>query len=239
MSCDSSHSAGCGRPIPFEGANPCLEPTPNFETNPSSVPGSRTSVQKNRAIRCWLLRRLCCQNPFYLLSVCFVLHAVAHWYNADNGAMFSPWPLLWVITGYTLLLALTGFVVIRFGRVWDDARSILLIILLLFVELSLVFDETLVNDPQTGRKLLLLCWAFSAALSELLLRGLRIVLPSLPFAVPRLAGLLFLPVVACFDGGPITNGRRAMANLSVSDGGCDRCPGIGPRNSAAADDSQQ
>lgn len=171
---------------------------PNSESNPEHVSGNchQTTVRGNRPARCWLLRRLWSQNPFYLLSVFFVLHAVAHWYNADSGATFSPWPLLWVITGYTLLLALTGFVVIRIGRVWDDARSILLIILLLFVELSLVFDETLVSDPKTGRMLLVLCWGFSAALSELLLRGLRIVLPWL-YRLPYhglLALLFFYPL---------------------------------------------
>lgn len=152
-------------------------------TNPSAI----------HARRCWWLRRLCSQNPFYLLSVCFVLHGIAHWYHVDSGVAFSPWPLLWITAGYTLLLAMTGFVIIRFGRVWDDARSILLIILLLFVQLSLIFDETLVSDPLTGRKLLLLCWIFSAVLSEALLRGIGIRLPWL-YRLPYhgLLALLFL-----------------------------------------------
>lgn len=173
------------------------ESATNFETNESSSVISPAIVPPSRPVRCWLLRRICSQNPFYLLSVCFVLHAVAHWYNVDSGAAFSPWPLLWVTTGYTLLLALTGFVIIRFGRVWDDARSILLIILLLFVQLSLIFDETLVNDPITGRKLLVFCWGFSVVLSELLLRGLRIVLPWL-YRLPYhglLALLSFYPLL--------------------------------------------
>ena len=102
-----------------------------------------------------LRRLICSQNPFYLLSVCFVLHASAQWFHSDSGESFSPWPLLGLTVGYIALLAITGFVIVRFGKVWDDARSILLLILLLFVEMSLIFDETLVREPDTGRRLLI------------------------------------------------------------------------------------
>jgi hypothetical protein len=157
------------------------------------VTNSTYVVQDTCSMRSWLLRRICSQNPFYLLSVCFVLHGMAHWFHSDSGASFSPWPLLGLSAGYTLLLAITGFVIIRFGKVWDDARSILLIILLLFVQLSLIFDETLVRDPFAGRLLLLTGWGFSIVLSEALLLGLRIRLPWL-FRLPYhgLLALLFL-----------------------------------------------
>jgi hypothetical protein len=139
-----------------------------------------------------LPRLICSQNPFYLLSVCFVLHATAPWFHG-NGDAFSPWPLLGLIAGYITMLATTGFVIVRFGRVWDDARSILLLILLLFVELSLIFDETLVRDPSTGRLLQLAGLGFSIGLSELLLCGLKIRLRWL-YRVPYhlLLSLLFL-----------------------------------------------
>lgn len=140
-----------------------------------------------------LRRLICSQNPFYLLSVCFVLHASAQWFHSDSGEAFSPWPLLGLTVGYIALLAITGFVIVRFGKVWDDARSILLLILLLFVEMSLIFDETLVREPDTGRRLLIAGLAFSMVLSEVLLLSLKIRLPWL-FRVPYhlLLGLLFL-----------------------------------------------
>jgi len=72
------------------------------------------------------------QNPFYLLSVAFVLNGTRLWYREGTGP-FDPWPLMGVIFGYIVLAATTGFVVVRFGKVWDDARSILLILLTLFV----------------------------------------------------------------------------------------------------------
>ena len=138
-------------------------------------------------------RLICSQNPFYLISVCCVLHAAAQWFTGEQGPAFSPWPLLGLITGYIALLALTGYVIVRYGKVWDDARSILLLILLLFVELSMLFDETLVRDPATGKWLLLAGLGFAMGLSELLLHGLKIRLPWL-FKIPYhlMLGLLFV-----------------------------------------------
>ncbi|MDB5343998.1 MAG: hypothetical protein JWP89_2375 [Schlesneria sp.] len=172
------------RPFPFStGPIMTVEPVSVSPVSQPAVPQSRSRLR----------RLICSQNPFYLLSVCFVLHASAQWFHSDSGESFSPWPLLGLTVGYIALLAVTGFVIVRFGKVWDDARSILLLILLLFVEMSLIFDETLVREPDTGRRLLIAGLIFSMVLSEILLLGLKIRLPWL-FRVPYhlLLGLLFL-----------------------------------------------
>ena len=132
------------------------------------------------------------QNPFYLLSVAFVLNGTRLWYREGTGP-FDPWPLMGVIFGYIVLAATTGFVVVRFGKVWDDARSILLILLTLFVELSLTFDGLLLTHPQTGRALLATGLALTVAVSEGLLIGLGIRLRLL-YRVPfhLLLALMFL-----------------------------------------------
>ena len=123
-------------------------------------------------------RALYTQNPFYLISVAFVLHGTKLWYRGSDGA-FNPWPLMGIICGYILLVAATGFVLVRFGKVWDDARSILLTLLILFVELSLTFDEVLISQRGTGIALLLSGWGLAVAVSEGVLLGLRIRLPAL------------------------------------------------------------
>ena len=170
-----------------------------------STANSNSPTRLSSDNRCWWLRRICSQNPFYLLSVCFVLHGVSRWYHVDTGTAFSPWPLMVLTSGYIIVLALTGFVIVRFGNVWDDARSILLIILLMFVELSLIFDDSLVNNPWNGFRLLLTCWAFATVLSEMLLLGLGIRLPwryRLPYH--GLIALLFLyPISLVPLNGPI------------------------------------
>jgi hypothetical protein len=98
-----------------------------------------------------------------------------------------------IFGGYFLVVAFVGLLVIRLGKAWDDARSIFLILLLLFVELSLTFDPVLVAQPRLGLALLLVGWLLAVAVSEGLLLGLRIRLPLL-FRGPYhlLLALLFL-----------------------------------------------
>src|SRR5215471_4942212 len=100
-----------------------------------------------------IARFLYTQNPFYLLSVAFVLHSTRLWYR-QGGGPFDPWPLMGVIGGYILLVATVGFVLVRFGKVWDDACSLLLIVRLLFVERSLTFDDVLLSAEAVGWALL-------------------------------------------------------------------------------------
>lgn len=140
-------------------------------------------------------RFLYSQNPFYLLSVCCVLHGVGLWYHATRTS-HSPWILVALIGGLIALLATTGFAIVRLGQVWEDARSILLTLLILFLELALTTDDVLVGDRNSGRAMLFAGWLVAAVVSEFLLLGLRIRLPVL-YRVPfhsMLATLFFYPV---------------------------------------------
>lgn len=138
------------------------------------------------------LRYLYARNPFYLLSVCFVFHGTAAWFQND-AALQNPWPLPGLISGYVLALAATAFVIVRFFNVWDDARSIFLILLILFVEMSLCFDDVLTRLPDIGKPLLILGLLLAMCVSEGLMLGLRIRLPAL-FRLPfhLMLSLLFL-----------------------------------------------
>ena len=106
--------------------------------------------------------------------------------------------------GYTLLLSLTAFLVIRLGKVWDDARGLLLLIVLMFLGISVTFDGILADSPEQAPRYYLFGWFFAAAISELLLRSLGLRLGSL-FRVPfhLLLALLFLyPLVLARDSEP-------------------------------------
>lgn len=156
-----------------------------------------------------IARFLYTQNPFYLLSVALVLHSTRLWYREGVGP-FNPWPLMGIIGGYIILVAGVGFVLVRVGKVWDDARSIFLIMLLLFVELSLTFDGVLVSQPATGRALLATGLALAVVVSEGLLIGLRIRLPPL-YRIPYhlFLALLFLYPLA------VVAGMRGEASAAV------------------------
>lgn len=133
---------------------------------------------KSPSTRRSLRRVLYSQNPFYLLSVCFVLHGTGIWYR-ENAQTHSPWILTGIIAGYIVMMAGVGFAIVKWGRVWDDARSILLILLALFLELGMTADEVIIGDRATGRAMALVAWLVSAFVSEFILLGLRIRLKAL------------------------------------------------------------
>jgi hypothetical protein len=89
-------------------------------------------------------------NPFYLLSTAFVLHGSARWMQAASQVGgYDSWLLIGLVAGYVLMMAATAAVIVRAGMVWEDARSILLLVPALFFELSLTFDDPLV-EPGRG-----------------------------------------------------------------------------------------
>jgi hypothetical protein len=123
-----------------------------------------------------LLRRVCTKNPFYVLSAGLFLVGLYLSFGAQTGDV-DAWALMGGLAGYTLLLAATACLLVRFGNVWDDVRTVLLLVVLMFLATSVTFDEALVLNPARG----LLCSAagllFAAAVTEGILRGTRLRLP--------------------------------------------------------------
>lgn len=131
-------------------------------------------------------------NPFYLISTCFVIYAIKQAFQPESGDYIDPWLLMASLSGFALLSAVTAWVIVRFGKVWEDARSIVLILVLMFLAISVSFDELLNLHPEQGFGLLLFGFCFSIAVSEGLLRGLQIRFPAvyrLPFYL--ILGLFF------------------------------------------------
>src|SRR5262249_16250047 len=112
-----------------------------------------------------LLPRVCTKNPFYALSAGLFLIGLYLSFGAQAGDV-DTWALMGGLAGYTLLLAATACLLVRFGNVWDDVRTVLLLVVLLFLATSVTFDEVLVLDPARG----LVCSAagllFAAAVTE-------------------------------------------------------------------------
>jgi hypothetical protein len=82
-----------------------------------------------------------------------------------------------------LLLAGTAYVLVRFAKVWDDARTVLLLVVLMFLATSVTFDQVLVQSPRRGIACYLMGLGFAMAVSEGLLRGIRLALPA-GFRIP-------------------------------------------------------
>lgn len=176
------------------------------DVTPISTPQhSESAVQLQGTGLHDVIKCLWTHNPFYLISLALVLHSTRLWHH-DSVDVFNPWPLISIIGGYLLLISVTGYLLIRFGRVWDDARSIFLVILLLFVELSLIFDSSLQRHFPEGVQLAVIGWVASIAISEVLLRGLKISLP-LAYRGPYhlLLALMYLyPVFVASGNHPAT-----------------------------------
>lgn len=130
-----------------------------------------------------LLGVLYTHNPFYLLSTCFVLYAIKRAFQPGVAEYLNPWALMASLTGFTLLAAVTAWVVVRFGKVWEDARSIVLVLVLMFLAISVSFDELLNRHPDEAVRLLLFGFGFSVFVSEGVLRSCRIRLPA-GFRIP-------------------------------------------------------
>lgn len=201
MSFPNSPSSGSdlpGNPIEPEGSTPPIPATTNDIAAQSIPPAAHQTVppplpfDPPPSLAARLLRRIYSHNPFYLLSVCFVLHGTRFWLR-DGASLNSAWQFMAVICGFILLLDLTAFVIVRWGKVWDDARTILLTLLFLFVTLALTFDQTLLAQPLMGQALLVGGFFFCSLVTEGLLLGLGIRLPAL-FRIPYYLqlGLLFL-----------------------------------------------
>ncbi len=139
---------------------------------------------------------VCTNNPFYVLSALLVCLGLRVSFGMQSNAG-ETWALLTGMAGYTLLLAVTACLLVRFVGVWDDVRTVLLIVVLMFLATSVTFDEVLARDPTRG----IVCYfsglVFAVALSEGILRSIGLKLPAY-FRVPYylILTLFFLYPVA-------------------------------------------
>lgn len=168
-----------------------------------------------------LIRRLTPHNPLYIISAGLFLRGLRMLYCEEAGKT-APWTMLAMLAGYIVLVGALGVWVIRKITVWDDARTILLVVAVLLMSGSMLFDETVVQNAQAGTLLLAGSWLFSAAVSETLIRCSRLPLP-LSF---RLTWFGFLAVfhlwpalmsqVLYRNGGLLADSLSAAFPLAVS-----------------------
>jgi hypothetical protein len=141
-----------------------------------------------------LLRWICTRNPFYVLSAGLFLMGLSISFGAADT-----WALMSGLAGYTLLLAVTACLLVRFGNVWDDVRTVLLLVVLLFLATSVTIDQVLVLTPGRGLLCCLGGLLLAVGVSEAVLRGARLRLPAL-YRAPYyliLAFFFLYPLALC------------------------------------------
>ena len=142
-----------------------------------------------------IARFLYTQNPFYLISAGLVLYGLQALYSEME--LSGPMLLAVGIAVYITITAITAVLIIRWGKVWDDARSLLVILALLFQSLSVSLDELAATSPYTAARLLTVGWVFCILVLELVLRCSRLRVHG-KFRLPlyMILGLMFLaPVI--------------------------------------------
>lgn len=141
-----------------------------------------------------LLRYLYNHNPFYPLSAVLVLLGLHHLFHDVEASenltdiSFSNARLWAVLAGYAVLLAGTSIWIVRCGKVWDDARTILLTLVLLLVAMSVNGDKPISRHVPSAPLFLIGGLGFVLLLTETTLRAARI----------RLGWSLRLPMYAFF-----------------------------------------
>src|SRR5690349_20314333 len=83
-------------------------------------------------------RLLYTHNPFYLISAWMVFSGLRASFPTSSS-LINVWALSLCLIGYTVLLTVTAVLVIRIGKVWDDARSLFLLIVLMLLGISVTF----------------------------------------------------------------------------------------------------
>jgi hypothetical protein len=138
----------------------------------------------------YVARLLYSHNPFYCISAFLVLWGLGRSFHF-HGSLPRPELLMSGLAGYALLLAAVGCLLIRAGQLWEDIRTILLLIVVIFQAISMSFDEVLSTNLAVGRLYYLGGLAFAIVLSELVLRGVRLRLTPL-YRLPYYATLALL-----------------------------------------------
>lgn len=155
-----------------------------------------------------MFRFLYNHNPFYVVSAGFLLYGVKLIFRPGEVDYIDPWHLLMALSCVTLAMASAAFGIVRLGKVWEDARSIILVLLLMFLAISVSFDEILNVHSWQAFRLLLAGFFFSVTVSEVLLLGLRIRLHWL-YRVPYYLSLML------FFGYPVWASPEFCEKLNI------------------------
>ncbi len=199
---ESSAGASAGPPAPMEMTSAPVLRSQSLPPSPLHVIG----------------RYLFNHNPFYPLSAVLVLlglHSLFHdEYAAQNLTQvgFNNGLLWGVLAGYATLMAATAVWLVRWGRVWDDARTILLTLVLLLVAISVNCDKPIALHLPSATWFLVGGLAFVLVLSEATLRLTRIALPwSLRVPMYLYFALFFLyPVLLDYTHNTIGDSNNAL-----------------------------
>ncbi|MGI9470858.1 MAG: hypothetical protein ACR2NZ_04965 [Rubripirellula sp.] len=140
------------------------------------------------------------QNPFYLISCFLIIYGIQIAALSGSTLITKSLIMSGSLAAYTFAMAITCVGVVRLGKVWDDARSILLVVVIAQVALSTSLDELCITRWSLGAPLLAAAGLFACLTTEFVLRVCGIQFPSW-------YRLSFYAMQLVFFGSPIVLGR--------------------------------
>ncbi len=159
------------------------------------------------------LRFIYNHNPFYVLSAAFVLFGLDQFFRSED-----PITYIGSLAVYIFILSMSAWAIIKWGKVWEDARTLLLLVVLLLLALSTGLDQKLLQDFSQGAPIVVGMWFFSVFIIEGLIRATRIVLPFVyRFSLHwTLAAFFFFPVLLSLKIQTTTSANSLELQLWVS-----------------------
>ncbi|WP_166831480.1 hypothetical protein [Thalassoroseus pseudoceratinae] len=123
-----------------------------------------------------LVRYFVTHNPFYAISAALLMYSVRAAYGELEIGTINCWLMMGVLAVYTLTLAGIGVLLVRLGQVWEDVRSVLLLVLLMFLGISISADDLFVAMESTsgGVALMVFGYLFAVVVTEAVLRLSRL-----------------------------------------------------------------
>jgi hypothetical protein len=134
-----------------------------------------------------LVHWLYTNNPFYVVSAALVFAGLWRSFYAP-GSTFHAGSLAVGLSIYTTLLTATAWFLIRYGSLWQDVRTLLVLVVLMFLGISVSIDRLLTENLDGSSYASFGGLIFAIVLSEALLKGIRLRLPT-AFRLPYYFGL--------------------------------------------------
>jgi hypothetical protein len=116
-------------------------------------------------------------NPFYAAATALVFYGVRISFPPGQHPHYSAW-LAGSLAVFVALLVAAAIFLKWINAQWQDLRMVALLVVVMLPAISITFDDQLVDDPKSGLWYGVGGAAFASLMSEVLLRGLRVRLPT-------------------------------------------------------------
>ncbi|MEO1525629.1 MAG: hypothetical protein AAFX06_09335 [Planctomycetota bacterium] len=106
----------------------------------------RTEAQSNASFA----RFLYTQNPFYLISCLLVIYGCQSLAISSGDVLAKSVTMTGGLAMYTVLMSFVCIAVVRIAKVWQDARSIFIVVLISLAAMTTGFDELCISNREAA-----------------------------------------------------------------------------------------